>query len=96
MTDNELISALRMVVREETDDIRRDVAVLKEDVSSLKYRVGSLEKKVSELDEKIDKYLDKYFDFLVRFVERSDKDLISKMEKLKVVVELPVRMEESA
>ena len=52
MIDNELIQAIRIVVREETDDIRQDVSGLKEDVSGLKGDVCSLKMQYNTLDQR--------------------------------------------
>ena len=78
MTDQELLQAIRSVVREEIAPVKEDVAVLKTDVAELKTDVSKLKTDVSDLQVKVANLEEEYDSMQKDIDEIKDNTLITR------------------
>lgn len=90
MTDQtNLLKAIRVIVREETQDIRLDVGDLKQDMREVKEDIKQLNKRVGILEEKVDDMPQQLIDLIATHFGEDNKIQGKRLDRLEGHLHLP-------
>lgn len=90
MTDQEnLLKAIRVIVREETQDIRVDVSGLKQDMRQVKEDIKKLDIRLASVEEKVDVMPQQLIDLIATPLGEDNKIQDKRLDRVEEHLHLP-------